>query len=150
MSEPESDKEQPKQIPEWIKISNGAFTLLNHGIDDAVNKHLGPFINREKIYYLPLQEVLQSILDGRFNNRGDAREYYTTNIYENYGIKVNNVYAPADEEMKDIFKEVRKIFITLTIRFDEENTDIDTDTDIGTKNIDIGELPTLETEAEAA
>ena len=56
MSKTESDNEQPKKIPEWIKISNGAFTHLKYRIDDAVNKNLGPFVNREKINYFPQQE----------------------------------------------------------------------------------------------
>ena len=77
-----------KEIPEWIKISNGAFTLSKNSIDNAVNKNLGPFIDREKINYLPLQEFVQSILDGRFNNAEEARENYTTNIYKNYEIKM--------------------------------------------------------------
>ena len=89
MSEPESDKEQPKKIPEWIKISNNAFTLLKNRIGNAVNKNLGPFIYKEKNNYLPLQEFLQNILDGRFNNAEEAREYYTTNIYEDYQTKMN-------------------------------------------------------------
>ena len=89
MSEPESDKEQPKKIPEWIKISNNAFTLLKNRIGNAVNKNLGPFIDKEKNNYLPLQEFLQNILDGRFNNAEEAREYYTTNIYEDYQTKMN-------------------------------------------------------------
>ena len=111
MSEPESDNEQPKQIPEWIKISNGAFTFLKIRIDNAVNKNVGPFIDREKINYLPLQEVLQSILDGRFNNVEKTREDYSTNICKNHEIKMNNVYTPAAEEMKDIFKEVKKYLL---------------------------------------
>ena len=89
MSEPESDNEQPKKIPEWIRISNSAFTLLKNRIGNAVNKNLGPFIDKEKISYLPLQEFLQNILDGRFNNAEEAREYYTTNIYEDYQTKMN-------------------------------------------------------------
>ena len=89
MSEPESDNEQPKKIPEWMKISNNAFSLLKNRIGNAVNKNLGPFIDKEKIKYLPLQEFLQNILDGRFNNAEEAREYYTTNIYEDYQTKMN-------------------------------------------------------------
>ena len=89
MSEPESDNEQSKKIPEWIRISNNAFTLLKNRIGNAVNKNLGPFIDKEKISYLPLQEFLQNILDGRFNNAEEAREYYTTNIYEDYQTKMN-------------------------------------------------------------
>ena len=89
MSEPESDNEQPKKIPEWIRISNNAFTLLKNRIGNAVNKNLGPFIDKEKISYLPLQEFLQNILDGRFNNAEEAREYYTKNIYEDYQTKMN-------------------------------------------------------------
>ena len=137
-----------KKIPEWIKISDGAITLLKNRIDDAVNKYLRPFINKEKINYLPLPEFLQSILDGRFNNAEKARKYYTTNIYKNCEIKMNNVYIPVAEEVNDVFKEVRKVFIIPTIRVDEEKTDTDTDTDI--ENIDIGEPLALETEAEAA
>ena len=89
MSEPESDNEQSKKIPEWIRISNNAFTLLKNRIGNAVNKNLGPFIDKEKISYLPLQEFLQNILDGRFNNAEEAREYYATNIYEDYQTKMN-------------------------------------------------------------
>ena len=60
---------------------------------------------------MSLQKFLQNILDGRFNNAEEAREYYTTNIYKNYGIKMNNVYTQAAEEMKDIFKEVKKYLL---------------------------------------
>ena len=101
--------QKKKKNAEWIKISNGAFTLLKNRIDNAVNKNLGTFIDKEKINYLPFQEFLQNILDGRFNNAEEAREYYTTNIYKNYEIKMNNVCTPAVEEMKDTFKEVKKI-----------------------------------------
>ena len=117
---------QKKKNAEWIKISNGAFTLLKNRIDNAVNKNLGTFIDKEKINYLPFQEFLQNILDGRFNNAEEAREYYTTNIYKNYEIKMNNVCTPAVEEMKDTFKEVKKN-ITPTICVDEESTDTDSE-----------------------
>ena len=117
MSEPESDNEQPKKVPEWIKNSNGAFKMLDLLLTFFFN-------------YLPLQEFLQSIFDGRFNNAKKAREYYTTNIYKNYEIKMNNVYTPAAEEMKDIFKQVKKILhhqfmLTKRTQTDSESEKLD-------------------------
>ena len=42
---------------------------------------------------------------------------------------MNIVYTPAAEEMKDIFKEVKKIFVTPTICADEETTDTDSESE---------------------
>ena len=56
-------------------------------------------------------------------------------------MKINNVHTPAAEEMKDIFKKVRKIFITPTIRVDEEDT-----TDSESEKLDVAQGGKLESE----
>ena len=47
-----------KKIPEWVEINNYSFNALNDKIDNAVNKNLGPILNKEKISYLLLQNFL--------------------------------------------------------------------------------------------
>ena len=80
----QTDSIMKPKIPGWVHINDFSFNRLKNTIDNAVNKNLGPFLSKEKFNYLPLQDFLQRILDGEFNDAEEARKYSTENIYEKY------------------------------------------------------------------
>ena len=123
----EESQKPEKEILEWVEINGYDFKILKNHIDNAVNKNLGPFLGKEKINYLPLQDSLQKILDGQFNNAEEERKYSPKNIYEKYVKRVNELYTQAAEDMKEIFKEVRKIYIPPRTPLADEKSDADTD-----------------------
>ena len=82
---PELESEEPKEkIPEWVEISDYTFDRLKDEIDNAVDKDLGPMLGKKKVNHLHLQDFLQSILDGEFNERDQTRKYFADNIYDEY------------------------------------------------------------------
>ena len=113
-----------------------------------MNKNLGPFLGKEKINYLPLQDSLQKILDGQFNNAEEARKYSPKNIYEKYVKRVNELYSQAAEDMKEIFKEVRKIYIPPRTSLADEKSDADTDSQSEKLDIAQGEKSESDEETE--
>ena len=80
----QTDSIMKPKIPGWVHINDFSFNRLKNTIDNVVNKNLGPFLSKEKFNYLPLQDFLQRILDGEFNDAEEARKYSTENIYEKY------------------------------------------------------------------
>ena len=93
---PELESEQFKEkIPEWVEINDYAFNKLKDEINDAVNKNLGPKISGKKTTYVHLQDFLQDILNGKFNDRKDAKTYYTDNIYDRYERKIRELNTRA-------------------------------------------------------
>ena len=65
----------------------------------------------KKIAYVRLQQFLQDILEGKFNDTREVKEYYSKNIYDKYDRKIRSLNTEASKKMTDVYQQVRKIFI---------------------------------------
>ena len=54
---------------------------------------------------------MQDLLNKKFNDREDAKEYYIKNAYDKYERRIRELDTKAVKKMVDAYKEVRKIFI---------------------------------------
>ena len=115
-------------------------------IDNAVNKKLGPILNKEKINDLPLQDFLQKTLDGEFSDNAEEAQEYSKNIYDEYMKNIKDEFTPAVMEIKRAIQEVMKMYIPpKTTLVDEE---ADTESDSEKEKLDIAEGGKPESEDE--
>ena len=78
----------------------------------------------KKIAYVRLQQFLQDILEGKFNNTREVKEYYSKNIYDKYDRKIRSLNTEASKKMTDVYQQVRKIFITPSYGETDEQPEI--------------------------
>ena len=71
--------------------------------------NLGRKVNGKKIAYVYLQQFSQDILDGKFDNTREAREYYSKNIYDKYERKIRSLNTEASKKITDVYDQIRKI-----------------------------------------
>ena len=57
----------------------------------------------KKIVYVHLQQFLQDILEGKFNNTREVKEYYSKNIYDKYDRKIRSLNTEASKKMTDVY-----------------------------------------------
>ena len=133
------ESREPKKIPEWVEVSDYAFSKVRDKIDNAVNKNIGPRVAGNKVNYLHLQSFLQKILNKDFKNSDEAREYYAENIYKKYEKDVRDLNTAASKEMVDAYSEVRKIFIKPKSPVVTESDISDTDSESEKLDIATGE-----------
>ena len=103
------------------------FNKIKEKIDDFVVNNLCPKVNGKKIAYVHLQQFLQDILDGKFNNTREVKEYYSKNIYDKYERKIRSLNTEASKKMMDVYDLVRKIFITPSHDKPDDKTDDEED-----------------------
>ena len=78
-------------------MSNYNFNKIKEKIDDSVVNNLGPKLNGKKIAHVHLQYFLQDILDGKFNNTREVKEYYSKNIYDKHERKIRRLNTEASK-----------------------------------------------------
>ena len=71
----------------------------------------------------PVQHFLENIVNGEYNNREDARQWYVKAIFYDYEPKVRNVNSDNAKKMMNINDQVRKSFIIPfpSLTFDEQS-----------------------------
>ena len=104
-------------------MSDYDFNKIKEKVDDSVVSNLGPKVNGKKIACVHLQQFLQDILDGKFNNTREAKEYYSKNIYDKYERKIRSLNIEAFKKMTDVYDQVRKMFITRSYDETADKTD---------------------------
>ena len=66
------EKQTKKEIPDWVLINKFNFDKIKKEVDDAVNNKRGPKRSGKKISYFHLQNFLQDIINGEFNNAEES------------------------------------------------------------------------------
>ena len=66
------EQQTKKEIPDWVLINKFNFDKIKKEVDDAVNNKRGPKRSGKKISYFHLQNFLQDIINGEFNNAEES------------------------------------------------------------------------------
>ena len=135
--EKQTEEEEKQTIPEWVLVSDYDFTKIKEKLDDSVVNNLGPKVNGKKIAYIHLQQFLQDMLDGKFNNTTEVKEYYSKNIYDKCERKIRSLNTEASKKMADVYDQARKMLITPS--HDKTSDKADDEEDKKSEIIDIPE-----------
>ena len=83
MPKERAEKEE-KTIPDWILVNIPVFKKIYDTVNESVRNKLSTRAENKYIKMDPVQHFLQNIVNGEFDNREDAVDWYVKNIYYNY------------------------------------------------------------------
>ena len=97
----------------WVLVNEYEFNKVRKMVDNAVKSKKGPRVNGKKVTYHHLHDFLEDILNGKFNNREEAKQCYLKNIFNNYEMPVRNNATSSSSfvNLINAYDDVRKIFI---------------------------------------
>ena len=80
LEEQAEQEEKEETISDWVKVRNHAFKRIREKVDNYMNKGWHSKVDGKSITMAPVKSFLQNIVNGKFNNAKEAKNWYLNNL----------------------------------------------------------------------